>query len=108
VNTKSPVQEAFGQAMRDARLAAGMSQEELGELAELHRTYIGDIERGERNVSLLNMHNLATALKIKLSLLVENMETRMAKSSASKKTPSVADTRKPQRIARLERVSRKP
>lgn len=93
--------------MRDARLAAGISQEELGERAELHRTYIGDIERGERNVSLLNMHHLATALNIKLSVLVETMEARMAKSSGPKKTPNMAPAGKSKRAAKPDRVSRK-
>lgn len=90
-----------------ARLAAGISQEELGELAELHRTYIGDIERGERNVNLPIMHNLATALKTKLSVLIEEMETRIAKSSGSKRTPNVAQAGKPERATRPVRMSRK-
>ena len=62
-------------------MAAGMSQEKLGELAELHRTYIGDIERGERNVSLLNMEKIATALGVKLSALVRQMEKHTGKRS---------------------------
>lgn len=70
--------------MRKVRVTAGMSQEELGEQAELHRTYIGDIERGERNVSLLNMEKIASALKVKLSVLVRQMEKYMRKGSESK------------------------
>ena len=66
-------------------MAAGMSQEELGERAELHRTYIGGIERGERNVSLLNMERIANALKVKLSVLVRQMEKNMGKGVMSKK-----------------------
>lgn len=62
-----------------------MSQEELGERAELHRTYIGGIERGERNVSLLNMEKIANALKVKLSVLVRQMEKHMGKGVPSKK-----------------------
>ncbi len=53
---------AFGQRLRDLRRARGISQERLAELAELHRTYVGGIERGERNVSLKNIWRLADAL----------------------------------------------
>lgn len=56
-----------------------MSQEKLAELAELHRTYVGDVERGERNISLLNMAKIADALRIKLSKLVREMEKRLEK-----------------------------
>ncbi|MCI0701661.1 MAG: helix-turn-helix domain-containing protein [Planctomycetia bacterium] len=54
--------EAFGAVVRALRQALGWSQEELADCAGLHRTYIGGIERGERNVSLENIHNIARAL----------------------------------------------
>jgi transcriptional regulator with XRE-family HTH domain len=50
--------------LRAIRAIQGMSQEELGDLAELHRTYVGSIERQERNVSLDNVERLAAALKV--------------------------------------------
>lgn len=68
------VQAAFGKAIRVVRSTEGLSQEQLGELADLHRTYIGDIERGQRNVSLINMVKIADALKVKLCVLVRRME----------------------------------
>ena len=52
----------FGERVRKARLQAGLSQEELADQADLHRTYIGSVERGERNVSLGNLYALADAL----------------------------------------------
>lgn len=52
----------FAQNVRTRRNAKGLSQEELAELAGLHRTYIGSIERAERNVSLDNIERLALAL----------------------------------------------
>ncbi len=55
----------FGQRVRELREAAGMSQEELAERAGLHRTYIGGIERGERNVGILNVLHLARALRVR-------------------------------------------
>jgi transcriptional regulator with XRE-family HTH domain len=63
--------EIFGAALRQARLALGMSQEELAEQASLHRTYIGQVERGERNVSVDNMQLLAEAVGIPIWKLLE-------------------------------------
>ena len=54
---------SFGIAVRQRRLALGLSQEDLAHVSELDRTYIGGVERGERNVSLLNIWKIATALK---------------------------------------------
>ena len=55
-------QECFGSVVRSRRLAVGLSQEELAARAKVHRTYIGSVERGERNISLLNIHAIAKAL----------------------------------------------
>jgi transcriptional regulator with XRE-family HTH domain len=54
---------AFGSAVRARRTALKLSQEKLAELADLHRTYIADIERGTRNVSLINILRLAEAME---------------------------------------------
>ena len=53
---------SFGRQLRSLRLAKGISQEELADLSGLHRTYIGSVERGERNLSLINIWRLAGAL----------------------------------------------
>lgn len=53
----------FGQRVRQLRLAKGLTQEELAERAGLHPTYIGGIERGERNLGLDNLLKLARALR---------------------------------------------
>ena len=65
---------AFGHAVRKLRHSKGISQEKLAEIAEIHRTYIGDVERGVRNVSLLNMSRIAVALDVPLSTLIRDME----------------------------------
>ena len=54
----------FGENVKKLRIKQGLSQEELARKAKLHRTYIGGIERGERNVSLLNITRIAKALGI--------------------------------------------
>jgi transcriptional regulator with XRE-family HTH domain len=63
----------LGQAVRKRRKALGLSQEGLAEKADLHWTYIGGIERGERNVSLLNIVKIARALGLKPSQLLANV-----------------------------------
>jgi transcriptional regulator with XRE-family HTH domain len=65
---------AFGQAVQRFRLKRALSQEQLAELADIHRTYIGDVERGTRNISLVNMTRIAKALQVPLSRLVQEME----------------------------------
>jgi len=66
----SAAHEAFGSEIRRVRKELGWTQEELGHRAGLHPTYIGDVERGERNVSLENILNIATSLEVTGSSLV--------------------------------------
>ncbi|MGB3267070.1 MAG: helix-turn-helix transcriptional regulator [Microcoleus sp.] len=72
--TKNIKLKIFGKQVRKLRKAKGLSQEKLAELAELHRNYIGGIERGERNIALLNILRLAKALGVSLSELLEGIE----------------------------------
>ena len=69
---RPPLRE-FGDRVRVARLELGLSQEALAEAAGLHRTYIGTIERGERNPALLNILRLATALDVDAAELVTHL-----------------------------------
>lgn len=60
----------FGNRVRCLRTSVGLSQEGLAELAHLDRTYISSLERGHRNVSLLNCARIAAALRVPLRDLV--------------------------------------
>ena len=64
----------FGQAVRRLRLEQKLSQEELAERCDLHRTYISDIELGKRNVSLENIERIATALERSLPDFFKEVE----------------------------------
>ena len=65
---------AFGNRIRKLRLAQGISQETLAYRANLHRTYIGAVERGERNITLVNADRIATALGVTLTECLQGME----------------------------------
>ena len=71
----NPILTQFGNRLRNLRRARGVSQEKLAELAGLHRTYVGDVERGERNISLVNLATLAQALQVSLSVLLEDIHS---------------------------------
>lgn len=61
----------FGKRVREERMKQGISQERLGELAKVHRTYIGMIERAEKNITLTNMEKIARALGKKVGDLID-------------------------------------
>lgn len=65
---------AFGRAVRRLRVARRLSQEALADLANIHRTYIGGVERGERNPTLTMIHRLADALGVSPTTLLETEE----------------------------------
>lgn len=68
--------EVFSSNVRFYRMKLKLSQEALAEKANLHRTYISDIERGQRNVSLENIYNIAVALEIETYMLLQKTDER--------------------------------
>ncbi len=70
MKSKPSARRIFAENLRKARLAKGLSQEALGELATLHRTYVGSVERAERNVSIDNIERLAAAVGVALPELL--------------------------------------
>ncbi len=68
------IRERFGDAVRTRREELGLTQEDLAERARIHRTYLSDVERGTRNLSLVNIERLATALSLHISELFQIVE----------------------------------
>ncbi len=71
---RADIRERFGFAVKDRRESLGLTQEEFAERAGIHRTYLSDIERGTRNVSLINIERVAQGLSMKLSELFQAVE----------------------------------
>jgi transcriptional regulator with XRE-family HTH domain len=80
---ETKIKAAFGTAAKRRRKELGLSQEALSVKAGLHRTYIADIERGARNLSLVNIFKLANALSIPVADLCSAMEVFYKQVAAS-------------------------
>lgn len=68
---RSDILRNFGNKVRELRKEKGLSQEQLSFKANLHRTYIGMIERAEKNITLLNIEKIANALEISVEDLMQ-------------------------------------
>jgi len=67
---------AIGQRIRNYRIHAELTQEQLAERAGLHQTYIGQVERGEKNSTIESIHKISAALQIPLSRLFDKLDTQ--------------------------------
>ena len=66
----------LGQRIRELRLGKGYSQEAFADLCGVHRTFMGTVERGESNLSFMNLAKISTALGITLSQMLSGLEKR--------------------------------
>ena len=73
-NRQDPVLVALGEAIRRVRLSKDISQEKLALLAEVDRSYVGRVERGDNNVAVLTLARLASALDISIAKLMKEAE----------------------------------
>ena len=71
---KAEIRERFGFAVKRRREDLGLTQEDLADKARIHRTYLSDVERGTRNLSLINIERLADALSMPMSDLFRLVE----------------------------------
>src|SRR5690348_16777007 len=86
--TPTDIKNQFGTAVRTRRKRMGISQEELAGRAGLHRTYVADIERGARNLSLANIEKLAKALDVSIPALFSQAEP-LGKTHLSDDLPEI-------------------
>lgn len=70
--TEHDIQKRFGAHVRKLRREKGLSQEALALVCGLDRTYVGSVERGERNISLVNIHLLASALRVPVKVIFDD------------------------------------
>ena len=91
----------FGARLRAERKRVGISQEELAERSGVHRTYIGGVERGERNIGLLNLVRIARALGVHPTQLLVDLRrgspTSSGRERATPRTSSPPRRRAPHR-----------
>ena len=69
---------ALGESIRHHRKAKGLSQEKLAWLSEIDRSYMGSVERGERNIAILNLQKIAATIGVTLSELVAGLDDEAA------------------------------
>ncbi len=69
--TKKSISIKFGERVREIRVSKNLSQEQLADLASVHRTYIGMVERAEKNITLVNIEKVANGLNVNITELLK-------------------------------------
>ena len=70
IMNKKSISITFGERVREIRVSKNLSQEQLADLSNVHRTYIGMVERAEKNITLVNMQKIANALEVNIEDLI--------------------------------------
>lgn len=68
---KKSISIKFGEKVREIRISQNLSQEQLADLANVHRTYIGMVERAEKNITLVNIEKISKALNVNITELLK-------------------------------------
>lgn len=101
----SEIAKLIGQRIRNYRTQQGLSQEKVAELAGCHPTYIGQLERGEKNATIESIEKIATALNVSLSTLFEKLgETTDSKSSIPLECYEFLSAKSPEEQQQLYRI----
>ena len=82
----------LGRVIKQLRRQRGLTQDELAAKASLHRTYVSDVERGARNLSILSLHRISAALETPLSEIFKQVETAFAGSGAAERSDTYVVT----------------
>ncbi len=97
----SNIAESVGKRLRGFRLEKGMSQEKLAHKAGLHPTYIGQVERGEKNLTIQSLERITMALEVPISSMFEKMEERDVANNYCLKAYELLVNRTPEDRKRL-------
>ncbi|GMX65762.1 helix-turn-helix transcriptional regulator [Paenibacillus elgii] len=103
------VLKSIGARIRDLRKERGMSQESLGEKGGFHYSYIGQIERGEKNVTILNLVNIAAALEVSVTQLFSYVDEEEKYTDSESDLVEIVRTlrkKKPQQVRMVRNVVR--
>lgn len=99
-----PIILELGQRIRRYRLQRGLTQEALAEKAELHNTYIGQVERGEKNLTINSLGKILSALDITFAELFENIEDTRGSNTLPAQCYQLISSKGPRQQSHLYRI----
>ena len=100
----NPISESVGIRIRNYRQRQGLTQDQLAEKSGLHNTYIGQVERGEKNITLVSLEKILTALGICFRDFFEGMETKDGKTSVASRCYDLISGKSEAEQARLYHI----
>lgn len=100
----STITTEIGARVRAFRLRRGLTQEELAERADLHNTYVGQIERGEKNLSVVSLDKILTALGVSYAAFFEPFDLTHGEESVAAQCYQIVDAKSPAQQAAFLRI----